>query len=266
MSEKNPYHLDSAEPIGQLSSMTIKALIVGLIAVATSFGAKFVIDDATTDKIVSGIGSLITVISMVVAWIGRLRATHVVDTNVNPVVQQQKRGGYSPLLLLPLMVFGVGCSSNTPPLVQVYQAKQVYAGSLDAVTVAINTGQIKDRDTLLAIRAVRAELDAAFVEATLKAETGDKVGIKYVLDRINLALERFLLLSTKGRGVNPSSLNTDTPWTPQRFLLSFSPDKRSSPVWFRPLRPPLPANPSATTNASWLTSNWLLLKHATTLQ
>jgi hypothetical protein len=269
MSSQNPYNLDGTQPIGQLDSLTVKALLVGIIAAVTSFGVKWAIDDAVLDKIVAGIGSLVTVLSMVVAWVGRLRATKVINTSVNPVVQQQTRDdnlttAWAAVMLLPLMALGIGCSS-TPPLVQVYTAKQVYAGSLDALTIAIQTGQITDKSTLQSIKDVRVELDAAFTDATAQAKTGGGLGFTFVMNRLNSALERFLLIAQQGRGVNPSSLKTELKWTPLRSSPSSSPVRNWSVLSLQPTRLPIPDSPCPTSNRSWWTTNWPLPKPVTTL-
>jgi hypothetical protein len=133
-------------------------------------------------------------------------------------------------LTLALLTAG-GCGTSQPPLVQVYAAKQAYAGSLDALTTLIQTGQISDRATLVKIRDTRAVIDVGLAEAERAARAGDLTSFRSWMTRVNAALETYLLLQAPSPTTRPVSLNVETPWTPSRSRPSSSPPARELPRW-----------------------------------
>lgn len=142
-------------------------------------------------------------------------------------------------LLLALALCG-GCQQQTPPLTQVYTAKQVYTASLDTLTTLINTGRITDANTLMRIRDARLIVEAGLAEAERAARAGDTATFKTWMDRVNAALETYLKLQGPPTTTRPVSLNRETPWTPSRSRPSSSPAARRLPRW------PAPSTPSTT--------------------
>lgn len=108
-------------------------------------------------------------------------------------------------LLLALALCG-GCQQQTPPLTQVYTAKQVYTASLDTLTTLINTGRITDANTLMRIRDARLIVEAGLAEAERAARAGDTATFKTWMDRVNAALETYLKLQGPPTTTRPVSL------------------------------------------------------------
>lgn len=141
------------------------------------------------------------------------------------------------------LLFLAGCPSTPSPMVQIYAARQTYTGTLNALTTAINAGQITDRQTLTKIRDLRAEIEKGLDKAESKARAGDKVGASFLYQQVTDWLEEYLILSTPRPATRPTSSNTETPWTRQRSLPSSSVAAKLLPDWYRPTKPlPVAAN------------------------
>jgi hypothetical protein len=147
------------------------------------------------------------------------------------------------LMLATLLAVLTGCQSQTPPLVQVYAARQTYTASLDGLTTAINSGAISDRATLVQIRDIRKQIEKGLDDAEVKARAGDKIGAQFILNEVSGWLETYLTLTKPRPATRPSTLNTETPWTPQRSSPSSSVALRQLPDWYRLMKPsPLAGN------------------------
>jgi hypothetical protein len=158
------------------------------------------------------------------------------------------------LAALMLAVFAAGCANPTPPLVEVYQAKQVYSASLDALTAAISTGRIRDANTLMRIRDARTIIETGLSSADAAARAGDAATFRTWMDRVNAALETYLKL--QGPTTRPVSLAPETPWTPQRSRLSSSPALAPLPRWRTPSPPSTLAARSAPSSRPSSTASW----------
>jgi hypothetical protein len=166
-------------------------------------------------------------------------------------------------VLALVCLFTAGCQTpQTPPLVQLYAAKQAYTASLDATTTLIRSGQIHDANTLMRIRDARTIVEAGLAEAERAARAGDAATFRTWMDRVNAALELYLQL--QGPTTRPVSLAPETPWTPQRSSLSSSPAARPLPRWLAPSTPSTPAARSAPSSRPRLTASWPQREPATT--
>lgn len=214
-------NLSAAEPIGMLSSNTIRALLVGIVALLGSFGLKWVVSDAQIEAIVQGIGALVTLGSMVAAWYYRVKARKVVE----PGASGGKETDSGPDVLAKMIAFlmlgvGVGivlsgssgCAAlagktEMSPLTRIYAARQAYDASLQALNRSIEAGFIPAARVPL-IRAVKGEISTGLDQAESFARAGQTSSYKFWIERVEAALTRYLELT---QPVAPSSRPTTGP-------------------------------------------------------
>jgi hypothetical protein len=246
-------NLSAADPIGMLSSNTIRALLVGIVALATSFGLKWVVTEQQTDAIVQGIGALVTLGSMVAAWYFRVKARKVVE----PGASGSKESEPTPDVLAKMvgwlmlgtgagiMLGGVsGCgnkgtaAADMSPLSRIYVARQAYTATLDSLNTAIETGFIPASRVPL-LRALKKEISSGLDSAEAFARAGDTTSYKFWIERVESALTRYLELT---QPIAPTTRPTTAPaaraselqppeassWTPQLLPYSSSTSSRSA--------------------------------------
>lgn len=185
------------QPIGQLQSLTIKAMIVGIVALLSAFGSKLVISDDKIEAITQGILAAVALGSMVVGWWGRVRARQVVV----PGVKGTKL--LSIVLLAGLLVTATGCPNLTQPATtqpatqigRLYQFKQIYTVALNGMTDAMALG-LFSKDQIRTIVTVSGEIDAGIAATEKAIAAGDSAGAGFWLDRLNEALVKYLQLKS----------------------------------------------------------------------
>jgi len=171
------------EPIGQLQSTTIRSLIVGIIAVLTTFGVKVAVSDQQTQAIVEGIGAAVTIGSMLFAWWGRVKATRV----IRPPGDEARPEDHVAKAICWILIgvglggCGAGCAATggASPAAQVAAARQTYTATLNATTDAINAGLIRDPAILRGILAARHATEGALDGADNAADGVDPTGVGF---------------------------------------------------------------------------------------
>lgn len=249
--------LDVVPPIGQFQSTTIRALIVGIASLLATFGIKWLASDQQIEQIVQGVGSLVTLGSMVWAWYGRVKATRVVATKA---VDQAARTLAVAMLGAGVVLTGSGCGALAPQqsVATILNASErTYTPIANELATMIEQGAISDPAQIRKIKDIDQQVNDAFDEAETKLDAGDRVGAGFVASKLAALIDQLFPLKRSAKSARkpatqrPSTrpvLHTEAPWASPNWSLRVL---RHSPNSSQHLRPSRLASNSPPSKTPW---------------
>lgn len=97
-----------------------------------------------------------------------------------------------PIVFLFLSTAGVGCTA-TSDLAKVDQARQIYVASLRVIVPLLEQGATTDQKILDGVYASKNEIRDILKDAETAAIEGRKLDVHFFLDKVLVALDRFIL-------------------------------------------------------------------------
>lgn len=94
-------------------------------------------------------------------------------------------------LLGGLMLLGLGGCAQTPQQ-RMSLALDTYTAAANTTTAMIDAGKIKDRNTLLALEAVSAEMSVALKQAKAQIDAGNEIDANFWVTMVINAKDRLL--------------------------------------------------------------------------
>jgi hypothetical protein len=174
-----PGEMYSFDAIPAIQTTTIRAVIVGVVALLAAVGVKLAVDDEQVTKITEGISAVVMLVSYWYAARGRITATKVVDSPSNPKARAYRRtGGFLSFVLFGLVAsFALGgCAVLKPPTNAAERAQYVenlnfYANLAGALREQIALEPPGESRDAMVKRLARAEWFVAFYRKLVEGPT-----------------------------------------------------------------------------------------------